>query len=217
MKILQKVIFLPLLFMLSFSVQAEDSTTHYYSYKVKDQYLGRICLHSVGLDSTWNTALINAINEYSYDFPVWYYKFHFVHKISNGGPSCTYNVEVHMHNDSTFSDNGGVEYAAITTECHSWYKKPCDIIRINTAGTYKIYTSSARKGLLMHEMGHVIGLAHNGDNWRNTPIPNTNNDPDAEESIMKGGGGDNYTNDNLIYDIFTDYDVRSFQYLYSKW
>ena len=182
--------------------------SHYYRYKVKDKYMKKICFEPVGLNNTWQDALYDAVNAYNDEFK-WRSNINFVFRFASE-QSCTYRVKIKTEYNTDPYDS----YLAVTTGFHSWLKKPADTIIINLANSYKVPYLTEKTALLMHEMGHVIGLNHTGEGVGNK-IPGTNDDTDYLDSLFRAGGiEDPYPGTNELNPNFTDYDIKAIMFLY---
>jgi len=185
-----------------------EEKTHYFDYVVKDKYMTKICFEPVSLDYDWMDILHEATTRYNDAFPSYNSKINFIFNYSSEA-TCSYRVKIFKEN------NPNAEYFAITKGFHSFLKKPADSITINFAHMYKL-NYDEKIALLMHEMGHVIGLRHTGID-RSNAIPSTSNDPEPNKSLMKGGGDDDIFNNRVMIPSFTDYDKKAIMYLYRKW
>jgi len=185
-----------------------EEKSHYFDYVVKDKYMTKICFEPVNIDYDWMDILHEATTKYNEAFPSYNSKINFVFNYSSES-ICSYRVKVFKENKPN------EEYFAITKGFHSFLKKPADSITINLAHVYKL-DYNERIALLMHEMGHVIGLRHTGITGSNA-IPTTNDDSEPNKSIMRGGGDDDIFNNRVMIPIFTDYDKKAVMYLYRKW
>lgn len=177
------------------------NATHYYKRKVDDKYLEKIYIgFSSEVTADWETALQDAINNYNTQFQSTT-KLNFYYNPSL--TSCPYDATAYIA--ITVDNLDETEWYAFGDLPTFWTNKPGQEIIVNSNNTWKL-ESIEKTGLLMHEIGHTIGITHT-DSGEGTAIPDTT---DSNNSLFRDLTGDN----SYIYPEFTADDIKAIEYLY---
>jgi hypothetical protein len=174
---------------------------NYYASKVSDQYLSNICVtfaHQVS--STWYDQLMIAIDNYNSNFKG-KTKLGFCSYPYSSDPLSTPTaiIEIELIDDENLEWDGNAQLPS------KWTGKPGKVIVINQAHLYKLMYDE-RVALIMHEIGHTIGLEHT-DSGVGIKIPGTDS---LQKSLFREQTGDNsYKNP-----VFSTFDIKAIEYLY---
>lgn len=156
----------------SFSAHA----THYYDKKPNMSYLNKICIvfQKPSDQSHWGDGLSLAVQRYNQ-----FFSSNPDVSFTSGYPSgCSHYIELRSKR------LGYNHYFALEADkVSSWSRRPGDWIMINTDRENDYSSRDLRAGILMHEIGHTLGLKHTNDG-AGTAIPNTNNDSYAYASVF---------------------------------
>lgn len=174
---------------------------NYYERKVKDEYLSNICItfeHYVA--GEWYNQLSEAIQNYNDEFKE-STKLGFCSYPYSSDPFSTPTATIYI----SLVDNKSYPWDGWGEHPSRWTGKPGKEILINLAHIYKL-DYNERVALLMHEIGHNIGLNHT-DSGNGYIIPGTNS---LMKSLFREQTGDN----SYKYPNFSHYDIKAIEYLY---
>ena len=183
-------------------VSQPASATHYYKTIVADQYTKKICIgFSHKVDRTWERTLSDAIDKYNSAFRTstnlgFCYNPHTDANIYKE----TYEVRV------TVKNYGNTSWDGMAEPPHKRRKTPGDWIKINTNRLDKLEYSE-RVSLVMHEIGHIIGLCHTNEPRGCKSIPGTDT---RQLSLFREQTGDN----GIKKPVFSTHDKIAIKYMY---
>ena len=174
--------------------------THYYDKKPKISYLKKICIRYESSDVRvfWQDGAELAMQKLN----AFYQAVPYVNFYSGYPINCSHTIILKSKHYP------GGTYFKLKADGVNRLGRPGHSILIDSGTQGNYHNRDLRAGVLMHEIGHTLGLLHTGSG-RGKVVPNTSTDRNELSSLFVGADLTNIPREPKL----TTYDMRALQFM----